>query len=41
MRCHVASFGEKVGSSFPDGCKEKILIKDANFPSWRRGPVEP
>ena len=24
------------GSSFPDGCKEKILIKDGNFPSWWR-----
>lgn len=22
--------------SFPDGCKEKILIKDGNFPSWWR-----
>jgi hypothetical protein len=23
-------------SNFPDGCKEKILIKDGNFPSWWR-----
>jgi hypothetical protein len=25
------------GSNFPDGCKEKILIKDGNYPSWWRG----
>jgi hypothetical protein len=25
------------GSNFPDGCKEKVLIKDGNFPSWWRG----
>jgi hypothetical protein len=29
------------GSNFPDGCKEKVLIKDGNFPSWWRGALEP
>jgi dipeptidyl aminopeptidase/acylaminoacyl peptidase len=24
------------GNTFPDDCKEKILIKDGNFPSWWR-----
>lgn len=31
------------GSNFPDGCKEKVLIKDGSFPSWWRNhvPLQP